>query len=290
MISVEHITTRLGGCDIIRDISLNIGDAEMVAVVGPNGSGKSTLLRTIAGVLTPCSGTVRVAGRPTDRVKKRELARMLGFLAQSAEVPHLTSVQEHIALGRHAYRRLFSAQTAQDTRSIDDAIRTCQLERLRDRRMSELSGGERQRVRLATLLAQDPRCMLLDEPLTGLDIEHQLAILELLRGVNRSRAKTIVCVLHDLDLALRYFDRIVVISDGRLSRDDRADKVLCPETFRSVFKVDGRVGQELSGLPVVVCRKPECLLGCEAHGERAEQPSPPIHVRVRTASQRRADT
>jgi len=262
MIAVRELTVRLGSAEIIRGVNLRIDAGEMIAIVGPNGSGKSTLLRTIAGALRPASGSVAIADTPLPKLNKRDLAQRLGLLAQHAQVPELTTVAEHIALGRHAHRRWLSPQTRADLDAIEAATGVCQVEHLKDRRMSDLSGGERQRVRLATLLAQDPGCMLLDEPLTGLDIEHQLAILELLKGVNQSRAKTVVCVLRDLDLALRYFDRIVVISDGRISREDHAAAVLCPETFRSVFKVEGRVGRESSGLPVVVCHKPECLHGC----------------------------
>ena len=283
MIEVRNITTKLSGRPIVSDVSLSIKDGEMVAIVGPNGSGKSTLLRTIAGVLKPSDGTIEIAGAPIEKLKKRQLAQALGFLSQSADIPQLTTVAEHIALGRHAHRRLFSAQTQTDLDSIHDATERCQVAHLCDRRLNELSGGERQRVRLATLIAQTPRCLLLDEPLTGLDIEHQLAILDLLEGVNRDHGRTIVCVLHDLDLALRYFDRIVVISDGQVKRDDRAESVLCPETFRSVFKVDGRVGREESGLPVVVCRRPDCLDGCA--NERAPiQPRLQVQVRSRMQS------
>lgn len=246
----------------MHGISLEIHQGELVAIVGPNGSGKSTLLRTIAGVIRAHQGEVLLDSQPIGAIKKRELAHRLGFLSQSAEIPQLTTVAEHVALGRHTHRKLFSGYRHEDAEAIDRAMHTCQVEHLADRKLSELSGGERQRVRLATLLAQDPDNLLLDEPLNGLDIEHQLAILELLSSVHIERSKTVVCVLHDLELALRYFDRLIVINNGQIRDDGRCEDVLCPELFRSVFKVEGRIGREERGLPVVVCQHPECLDRC----------------------------
>lgn len=273
-IHADNIVTHLGGTPILRGISLRIDQGEMIAIVGPNGSGKSTLLRSIAGVIPVRSGSVTIDARPLGALKKKQLAKRLGFLAQAADIPQLTTVEEHVALGRHAHRRRPWGYRGEDAEAIRSAMRTCQVERLARRRLSELSGGERQRVRLATLLAQNPGIMLLDEPLNGLDIEHQLAILELLRSVHTLRQKTVVCVLHDLELALRYFDRIVVLSEGRIRDDGPSERVLRPELFRSVFRVEGRVGREQSGLPVVVCQHPQCL---------ARRPSPPsgaqVHVR-----------
>ena len=261
-IRVENIHTHLGSTLILNGVSLEIQQGEMVAIVGPNGSGKSTLLRTIAGVIRAQRGEVLLDSQPIGAIKKRELAHRLCFLSQSADIPQLTTVAEHVALGRHTHRRLFSGYGHGDADAIDNAMKTCQVEHLADRRLTELSGGERQRVRLATLLAQDPNNLLLDEPLNGLDIEHQLAILELLRSVHLERSKTVVCVLHDLELALRYFDRIIVINDGQIHDDGCCEDVLCPELFRTVFKVDGRIGREECGLPVVVCQHPECLDQC----------------------------
>ena len=261
-LQATNIKVSLGNTLILNDISLTISDGEMVAIVGPNGSGKSTLLRTLSGILKPSTGSVHIDSIPLQRISKRKLASLQGFLSQAAEIPQLTTVEEHVGLGRHPYRKLFSSSTIEDTQAINSAIDICQIDHLRSRRLSELSGGERQRVRLATLIAQNPKSLLLDEPLTGLDIEHQLTILELLKELNSDRKHTIVCVLHDLDLALRYFERIVVLKDGQISDDNTPEAAFCPKMFDTVFNVDGRIGKELSGMPVVVCRNPQCIDSC----------------------------
>lgn len=257
---LDSVTVELGGRAVLRDVSLAVDAGEMVAVVGPNGSGKSTLVRTMAGLAPAASGEVRVEGRPVRRVSRRELARGVGLLTQSGGVPVMTTVTELVAMGRHAHHRLF-APRQDHSAPIAEAMRRCGIGHLRDRRVDELSGGERQRVRLAALLAQQPRALLLDEPLTGLDIEHQLSLLHLLGDLNREEGHTVVCVLHDLELALRHFGRIVVVHDGRIAGDGRPDEVLCPGLFERVFRVDGRVGREHGGHPVVVCTRPACAGG-----------------------------
>jgi len=260
----DSLRVHLGGTEIIRGIDLCINAGETVAVVGPNGSGKSTLVRTLAGLLKPASGQVLVDGKCLRKLHPRDRAWQLGLLTQSAEPPSLTTVEEHIGLGRHARRSILSRWTHADTEAVRSATDTCEVTHLAKRRMEDLSGGERQRVRLATLLAQDPAHLLLDEPLTGLDIEHQLGLLHLLQRLHTERGRTVVCVLHDLDLALRFFDRVVVIHEGCVAADGPPREVLCPRIFEAVFHVDGRVGCEAGGEPVIMCRrcqpKPESAL------------------------------
>ena len=255
MLCAVDISVRLGSTDVLRGINITIAPGELVAIVGPNGSGKSTLVRTLTGLLSPQTGAVRLNGMAIRSVPSRRRARQLGLLSQSSDAPGLTTVEEHVGLGRHAMRSVFARWTRTDAEAVQHAMTACEVGHLADRRMENLSGGERQRVRLATLLAQGPQYMLLDEPLTGLDIEHQLGLLHLLRSLNEETDRAVVCVLHDLDLALRFFHRIVVIDAGRVAADGPPREVLCPRIFESVFRVDGRVGCEDGGEPVIVCRQ-----------------------------------
>lgn len=267
----------LGGREVLRGVSVRLETASMTAVVGPNGSGKSTLVRTLAGVLRPSAGEVRIADEPVRAIPRRSLARKLGLLTQNAEAPALLTVRDHVALGRHAHRTLFRGDAHADAVAVDRAMQRCEIEYLADRRVAELSGGERQRARLATLLAQDPRALLLDEPLTGLDIEHQLSLLHLLVDLNRE-GRTIVCVLHDLDLALRFFPRALVMHVGRLVADGPPAEILCPRIFETVFRVEGGLSRDSGGRPIVVCTRPLCPPGgCAADGvgERA-----PLRVNI----------
>jgi len=254
-LAATNLRECLGTTEILRGIDLAINTGEIIAVVGPNGSGKSTLVRSLAGLLKPISGTATVEGKPVARMPPRVRASKLGLLAQSADIPEMTTVQEHVSLGRHSQRRRLARWSADDSAAVQRVMKTCEVSHLAQRRMEDLSGGERQRARLATLLAQDPQILLLDEPLTGLDIEHQLGLLHLLRRLNTDRNRTVVCVLHDLDLALRFFDRVVVIDDGKIAADGPPREVLCPRIFESVFRVDGRIGCEIGGEPVIMCRQ-----------------------------------
>ncbi len=254
---------------VLTGVDLTIEPGEMVAIVGPNGSGKSTLLRALAGLLRPAAGSITLDAKPLHRYTKRTLARRRGLLAQSADLPQLTTVREHVAMGRHAHASalasLFrSGDQATHDYAIDRAMQRCGVAHLSDRRMEALSGGERQRVRLATTLAQEPAYLMLDEPLTGLDIEHQLSLLDLLRQLNTETGVTVVCVIHELGLALRHFPRILALHDGGVAADGSGRDVLTTPTLRTVFGVEGCACFDLPDHPVVVCKSPgECAAGRE---------------------------
>ena len=258
-LAARNLAVDLGAARILQSVDLAITPGEMVAIIGPNGSGKSTLLRALAGLLRPSAGEVTLDGKPLHRYPKRALARRRGLLAQSADMPQLTTVREHVAMGRHAHASplagLFKTQNPADHQTpINDAMARCGIEHLASRRMEALSGGERQRVRLATTLAQQPDILMLDEPLNGLDIEHQLSLLDLLKDLNALSQATIVCVIHDLGLALRHFPRIVALHGASIAADGQGKDVLTQGTLRTVFGVEGCACFDLPGHPVVVCK------------------------------------
>ena len=278
------LRVRLGQREVLRGIDLSVRTGETVAIVGPNGSGKSTLVRTLAGLQKPESGAVAIGDHPVARMRPNQRASALGLLTQSAQIPGLTLVREHVGLGRHSKRGLLGRWTHADEAAVREAMHRCGIAPLADRRMEELSGGERQRVRLATLLAQGPDLLMLDEPLNGLDIEHQLDLLGLLVELNTNHARTIVCVLHDLSLAMRFFERVIVINEGRIAADGPPSRVLCPRVFETVFRVEGRVARSGGGEPIVVC-SPRCAPGgsegeCATH--RCDDACAPEVVTVRT--------
>lgn len=252
MLRAESLSVTLGQSEALRDVSIAFDADDLAAIVGPNGSGKSTLVRTLSGVVRPGRGRVLLDDTPLRSIPVRRRAARLGLLTQSAATPPLMTVREHIGLGRHAARSWPRRWSREDERVIGEAVEACEVGHLEDRKIEDLSGGERQRVRLATLLAQNPAMLLLDEPLTGLDIEHQLGLIDTLRGLNE-RGKSIVCVLHDLGLALRFFQRVVVLHEGSVAGDGPPSDVFRPALFRSVFGVHGRTGREPGGTPVVVC-------------------------------------
>lgn len=277
-LSATSLTVDLGARRVLHGVDATIAPGEMVAIVGPNGSGKSTLLRAMAGLLKPAEGAITLDAKPLHRYPKRALARRRGLLAQSADLPQLTTVREHVAMGRHAHASpltaLFRASDqAAHNRAIDAAMARCSVDHLADRRMEALSGGERQRVRLATTLSQQPGILMLDEPLTGLDIEHQLSLLDLLTDLNAVCGTTVLCVIHDLGLALRHFPRIIAVHQGRIAADGPSREVLTPHVLRTVFGVDGCACFDLPGHPVVVCKSQAC---CALDDSLDARPTPEV--------------
>ena len=257
-VSVQNLHVHLGTNHVLRGVDFTIEPGECVAVLGPNGCGKSTLLRTLAGILKLTSGTVMLEQQPLQSYRRRERARKIGLLNQSDAIPMMTTVRDHVSIGRHPHRGYFRDGANTDAEFIDAAIQLCEIDHLSDRPVERLSGGERQRVRLATLLAQSPATLLLDEPMTGLDLEHRFGLLHLLEDLNREQGRTVLVVLHDLEIAMRYFDRLLVFHEGQLVADGRPDEVMTVALLQDVFGIQATIGHEpASGQPVIICHRPD---------------------------------
>jgi iron complex transport system ATP-binding protein len=228
---------------VLNDVDLTIHHGETVALVGENGCGKSTLLGCLSGWLRPQSGQVLVGpdGVDVTRLASRQLARELAVMHQSLPpVPGLT-VRRLVEQGRYAHRGAFGWLTRPDDHVVDEAIEAVDLTERADTELDLLSGGQRQRARLAVVLAQQAPILLLDEPTAHLDVRHQLLLLDLIEQQRTERDLTVVVVLHDLDHALRYADRVVAMQDGRIVADGPAETVVTPHLLHSVFGVEGRV-------------------------------------------------
>lgn len=252
-LSVHDLHVNLGNKEVLKGIDFSVSSDERVVVVGPNGCGKSTLLRTISGIIKPEAGVVKLDDASLSSLPRRTRARKLGFLGQSDVAPMMTTVREHVGIGRHPHRRLFRQNMIEDEQAISDAIQLCEVDHLIDRPVERLSGGERQRVRIATLLAQSPSMMLLDEPFTGLDIEHQYALLHLLSQMHQ-QGRLVMVVLHDLSIAMRFFDRVLVIHEGQLVADGPPHSVMTSNLLETVFRIKATIGHDLdSDQPLVVC-------------------------------------
>ena len=215
---------------IITDITLQARD-EVVGIVGPNGSGKSTTLRCVYRAMKPDAGAVLIDG--VNVHKRQNLARDLAALTQESQVEFDFTVAEVVEMGRLPHER----DSARDRRVVLDALATVDLSGLASRSFLSLSGGERQRVLIARAIAQEPRVLVLDEPTNHLDIRHQLDVLALARGLG----VTVLTVLHDLNLAASYCDRLYVLDEGRLVASGTPDEVLVPELIAKVFHVTAHV-------------------------------------------------
>ncbi|MEM1185712.1 MAG: ABC transporter ATP-binding protein [Planctomycetota bacterium] len=217
-------------------IDLSFASAEFTALLGPNGSGKSTLLRVAAGLHRPLSGITTIAGEDVRSVPRRRLARELAFVQQSPQAPPGATVRELVGMGRHARVNWHGAWSSTDRDVVDAAMRRCGVEAHADRVVSTLSGGERQRAWIALAIAQEPKAMLLDEPISALDVKHQLEVLMLIRKLC-SDGMTAVVVLHDLNIAARFADRLVVLREGTIATDGTPNEVLTPSVIQGTFEV-----------------------------------------------------
>jgi iron complex transport system ATP-binding protein len=220
---------------VLAGVDLRLDAGHILAVIGPNGAGKSTLLRVAAGVLRPSAGRALLAGRDLREFAPRERARQIAVVPQEGPIPTGLFVREMVSLGRTPYSRLLLGPTAQDRAAVTWALEAAGIEELADRFFDELSGGERQRVILARALAQQPRLLLLDEPTANLDLHHQVAMLELVRGLSRDHGLAVLAAVHDLQLAALYCDRVALLNAGQIVSQGPPEAVLTAPLLLETF-------------------------------------------------------
>jgi len=240
---------------VLKEVSAQIEPGSMTVIVGPNACGKSTFLRALGRILTPQEGGVMLEGKPVDTYGAKEFAREVGFLAQTAIVPDSITVGDLVARGRFPHQGMLHQWTEADEAAVVVALERTGTFSLAEREVASLSGGQRQRVWIAMVLAQQTRVLLLDEPTTYLDLCHQFEILELCRELNQEFGTTIIAVLHDLNQAARYADRMIAMRDGRVYAHGTPEEVLTDETIESIFGVKSRVIMDPeTGTPMIVPR------------------------------------
>jgi iron complex transport system ATP-binding protein len=238
---------------VIRDLDLTIEHGTVTTFLGANGCGKSTLLKALGRVLKPQAGEVLLDGMPIRKEPNRAVARKLAILPQSPLAPAGTSVLDLVMRGRNPHQSWARPWTAEDAAVAEDAIAATGLTEVAHRDVASLSGGQRQRAWIALVLAQRADTLLLDEPTTYLDLAHQLDVLRLVRRINREQGSTVVMVLHDLTLAARYSDRLVVLHDGGVVADGTPAEVLTPAVLEQAFGLRARVVPDpVTGSPMVV--------------------------------------
>lgn len=249
----QDVTLAYGDRAVVDGLQLSVDDGAITVIVGANACGKSTLLRALARLLPPTRGQVLLDGKDLHRQPTKEVARTLGLLPQSPIAPEGIVVADLVARGRSPHQRLLSRWSPTDDTAVAEALELTGTASLADRAVDELSGGQRQRVWIAMALAQRTDILLLDEPTTFLDICHQVEVLDLLTDLNRERGTTIVMVLHDLNLAARYADRLVAMAGGQVMATGDPTQVLSPAVIEAVFGMRSEVVPDpVSGRPMVL--------------------------------------
>lgn len=252
-LEMRGVTLAYEKATVFEKLDLRIESGRVTTLIGANGSGKSTLLKAFGRLLSPSAGVVELDGRPVRSMATRDVARKLAILPQKPLTPSATSVRDLVSRGRHPHQSLMRPWTPDDSRVVDESLASTGLADLADRDAGSLSGGQLQRAWIALVLAQQAPTILLDEPTTFLDLSHQLDVLRLVRSINRERGATVVMVLHDLSLAGRYSDRLVVVGNGRVIADGTPWEVLTPQILREAFDLDALVIPDPStGTPLIV--------------------------------------
>ncbi|MFC4799934.1 ABC transporter ATP-binding protein [Neobacillus sp. GCM10023253] len=261
-IETKELSISYGETLIIKELDLKIPKGEITVFIGANGCGKSTLLRSIARLLKPKSGSVLLDGKAISKLSTKEIAKKMAILPQSPTAPEGLTVLQLVKQGRYPHQTWLRQWSEEDEKKVKDALKATRLEDLKDRPVDSLSGGQRQRAWIAMTLAQDTEIILLDEPTTYLDMTHQIEILDLLFELNEKKKRTVVMVLHDLNLACRYAHNIVAIKNQNVYAQGKPELVINCSLVKDVFDMDCEVTMDpLFGTPLCIpYGKGRCIL------------------------------
>lgn len=249
----DHVTLGYGEKTILNDLNIEVPKGEITVFVGGNGCGKSTLLRSMARLLKPHSGNVVLDGKAISKMSTKSVAQQLAILPQSPVTPEGLTVLQLVKQGRYPYQNWFKQWSQDDEDAVEQALRDTNLEELKERTVDSLSGGQRQRAWIAMTLAQDTEIILLDEPTTYLDMTYQIEILDLLFELNEREGRTVVMVLHDLNLASRYAHNIVALKDQTVYAQGKPEEIVTCKFVQDVFSMTCNVTSDpIFGTPMCI--------------------------------------
>lgn len=250
-IDIKNLTVKAGAKTLVNDVTLSVEAGTWLTIIGPNGAGKTSLVETVAGIRKIDAGSIAIIGEDIRGLSERERARLVALVPQNPLVPGGMSVRDYVALGRTAYHGMLRAPSAGDRAIVDSVIERLSLQEFAKRNVATLSGGERQRMVLARTLAQSTMVVVLDEPITGLDLRHQMDLLELLKKEVADCGLTVLATLHDLTLAGQFADRLVLLDNARVVLDGPARDVIRNAELASRYGMQLRV-VDVDGADVVV--------------------------------------
>lgn len=235
IIRINDLSVSFGNHQVLKNIDLEIDKGEFVTIIGPNGSGKTTLLRSIANAIKGSGGSVLIEGADICMMKPKEKAKKLSVVPQNTDVAYEFTCYDVVMMGRYPHISRLKGETEKDIEVVEESMRLTNVTHLRDRLFTEVSGGERQRVILAQAISQEPKVILLDEPISNLDPQYQIEILDTIKALSLEKKLTVVAVLHDLNMASMYSDRIVLLDEGRIFKTGSVEAVLTKENIMAVF-------------------------------------------------------
>lgn len=237
-VQIENLSFKYDTDQVLKDIDVEIPKGSFVGILGPNGSGKTTLLKNICNILKPDNGKILVNNKNVSNIKYRELAKIIAVVHQTSEIQFQFSVFDVVLMGRFPYLSRFQSEGKKDIEIAKEAMLSTGTWELRDKSINEISGGERQRVMIARALTQQPEILILDEPISHLDIKYQIGILDLCKKLNVENQITVIMTLHDINLAGRYSDYLILLDKGRIKVMDIPEKVLTQENISNVYDIE----------------------------------------------------
>ena len=234
-ININKLTFGYDKRIIFNDLSLSFPQGGFCSILGPNGSGKTTLLKCIVGLLQPSSGKISLYGKPISDYKMMDLARKIAYVPQYQDIVFDISVFDYVMLGRNPYQTPWEMQRAEDKEIAEEMLRKCNVWHYRDTLIQSLSGGERQRMMIARAMAQQTGILLLDEPLSNIDVTHKFEIMDILQQLNEEQKVTVLIILHDLPIAKAYSKQVLLLKEGNLLQFGDGNAVLTEENIRNCF-------------------------------------------------------
>ncbi len=250
MIDIESIKINIGSKTIIDNIDLKVSKGEFISLIGPNGSGKSTIIKGITKKVSLESGKVLVVGKEISEYKSKEFAKILATMEQHSKAFDDLTVKDIVTYGRSPYKNIFSPFNAEDEKIINECLEITDIFDLKDREISTLSGGEMQRVFLAQCLAQKPDILILDEPTNHLDVMHQYRLLSLVKKYALENNLTVICVLHDINQAIKYADKVCVLKNGVIKAFGTPEEVIVEDLVKEIFEIDCIIYNNENGIHI----------------------------------------
>lgn len=243
ILKIRNLNVNFGKTKILKNISLDVKKGEFIAILGPNGSGKTTLLKSISRLTTTDRNVIYINCRDIFDMSSKELAQNISVVPQNTDVIYEFTCYDVVKMGRYPYLKKFKQESLEDIRIVENSMTATSSLNLKDRLFTEISGGERQRVILAQAIAQEPDIILLDEPISNLDPQYQIEILDTIKKLSIDKELTVISILHDFNFASMYSDKIVLIENGEVYKEGNPVEVLTTENIKSVFDTDVYVSQ-----------------------------------------------